>query len=494
MIPKYRARFLLLLLGLWCTIFILLLQFSPEPTDNHSTDLLSQTSEKRSPQFPTPSPSRLLHPSPVTTRSSLQILPNTRPTQNPLSESSQLRLVPRIDPQTLTKSSNWADKKSFFQSKNIEINENVHAFYYGWYDAPTKSRNSSGWVHWNHEFIQHWNANEARRWPSGKHDPNQKDIGADFFPKLGPYASVEQNVLQQHVDWAVEAGIGVFVFSWYPPGKADENGLPSDPLVPILLEAAHQKGVKICLHIEPYKERDVVAVKAAIEYATKKYASHPAYLHMSSPRSKEKLPVFYVYDSYHISPKEWRKLLGPRTSSDFSIRGTEADAFVLFLMVEAKHAEYARVGGFDGFYTYFAADGFTYGSTIRNWPKLASLAASTQTVFIPSVGPGYVDVSVRPWNAVTTRDRENGNYYERLWKAALKALPAHGQHVVSITSFNEWHEGTQIEPAVPAMRGKINMRGSVKKYLDYGQLGPEGYLDLTKRFSKQLGGINQKHS
>ena len=48
-------------------------------------------------------------------------------------------------------------------------------------------------------------------------------------------------------------------------------------------------------------------------------------------------------------------------------------------------------------------------------------------------------------NAENTRDRENGGYYDRMFRAAVDASP----DVVFITSFNEWGEGTQIEPAVP---------------------------------------------
>ena len=53
--------------------------------------------------------------------------------------------------------------------------------------------------------------------------------------------------------YQVEAGIGVLVLSWYPPSLADENGLPSDPMVRPLLDAALVHGLKICLHLEPYK-------------------------------------------------------------------------------------------------------------------------------------------------------------------------------------------------------------------------------------------------
>ena len=41
------------------------------------------------------------------------------------------------------------------------------------------------------------------------------------------------------------------------------------------------------------------------------------------------------------------------------------------------------------------------------------------------------------------RQRANGQTYDRLWSAAIAAAP----DIVTITSYNEWGEGTQIEPA-----------------------------------------------
>jgi len=55
------------------------------------------------------------------------------------------------------------------------------------------------------------------------------------------------------------------------------------------------------------------------------------------------------------------------------VRGGANDAYMVFLLVEKQHQQYATAG-FDGFYTYFASDGFTYGSTTRYWGQLAELA------------------------------------------------------------------------------------------------------------------------
>ena len=128
-------------------------------------------------------------------------------------------------------------------------------------------------------------------------------------------------------------------------------------------------------------------------------------------------------------------------------------------------------GGFDGFYTYFAANEFTYGSSWKNWKDLSSFARKNGLLFCPSVGPGYVDTQVRPWNSKTTRARKNGKYYRVAWTTALQSRP----HMISITSFNEWHEGTQIEPAIPKSHSSYN-------YRDYQPNQPDFYLRLTRQF------------
>jgi hypothetical protein len=51
--------------------------------------------------------------------------------------------------------------------------------------------------------------------------------------------------------------------------------------------------------------------------------------------------------------------------------------------------------------------------------------------------------------------------------------------LVGITSFNEWHEGTQIEPAMPKQ-----IQGFT--YLDYQPLAPDYYLDRTAYWVRKL--------
>lgn len=354
-----------------------------------------------------------------------------------------------------------------------EPNYNIHIFYYAWYGNP---EHDGKYVHWNHRFLPHWNPDVAKHYKEGSHRPPD-DIGANFYPSLGPYSSKDPMIINDHLRQMRAAGVGVIVLSWYPPGKADNEGIPSDSIVPILLNAAAKYKLKVTLHVEPYKGRDDYTLHNDVKYIIDTYGKHKAFYKYRAADGRI-LPMLYIYDSYQTSAESWAQLMTPGGSH--SVRNTPYDCIFIALLVEMNHRQYIDTGGFDGFYTYFATDKFTYGSTWRFWPQLKSIAEQTDSLFIPSVGPGYIDTGVRPWNGGNTRLRDNGNYYRNSWKAALQTNP----RIVSITSFNEWHEGTQIEKAIPkSVYGLL--------YKDYSPNSPGFYLKLTKEYAEKFAAIRE---
>lgn len=346
----------------------------------------------------------------------------------------------------------------------------IHVFYYMWYGNP---QHNGRYYHWNHRYLPDWRGPQK---PLGRHTPPD-DIGASFYPELGCYSSSDPAVIEAHMHQLRRAGIGVVAASWYPKGLADDEGYPPDPLIPLLLEIAQIYSIKVTLHIEPYRGRTADSVVRDLQYIMENYSTHPAFYkhkrHSTADGSTKLLPLIYVYDSYLIEAQQWARVLKP--GGHTSIRGTPADAIVIGLLVESSHQDGIVRGGFDGFYTYFASDGFCYGSTTRHWSNLAKFARTNNLMFIPSFGPGYDDVRVRPWNQQNTKARNGGAYYRNMFRAAIQtSVNLDGRHgVVSLTSFNEWHEGTQIETAIA--------KGT--DYKDYSPGAPDLYLQITREVS-----------
>lgn len=380
----------------------------------------------------------------------------------------------RNTPSDMPHSNNKADM-SVDLSNLSPPNYCLHAFYYMWYGS---EEFDGHYMHWNHQYIPHWKQDIAKRYPKGRHKPPD-DVGASFYPKLGPYSSSDPRTMEAHMYQLRQAGVGVISVSWYPRGIADDEGGPPDELITQLLDIALKYSVKITIHIEPYKNRTPLSVRNDLEYIHEQYAQHPALYKLSRHTNDKALPLIYVYDSYLIPAKDWSTVFAADGSD--TIRGREIDSIVIGLLVDERHKQAIVQGGFDGFYTYFASDRFSYGSTVKNWAALEAFSRQRGLIFIPSFGPGYDDERVRPWNKVNSKSRQNGSYYRKMFNAAIKTafIPQSSSKIVSLTSFNEWHEGTQIEPAVPKRHGNYT-------YLDYKPNGPDFYLEITREGSKKL--------
>jgi len=345
------------------------------------------------------------------------------------------------------------DPRQALHANQAAASTRVVAFYYPWYGNP---RTDGRYANWNHPVAVR--SEPPRAFPGGD------DIGANFYPTLGCYSVNDPKILREHMRRLRQASVGVICASWWGKDTFTDRALTA------LFKAAEEAGLKINFHIEPSRGRNALTTREAMDYLIGKYGNSPA-LHRLPERGNR--PVFFVYDSYLTPAADWAVVLqkdGKRT-----VRNTAVDAVVIGLWVKENEERFMLEGGFDGFYTYFATDGFTYGSTLKNWPKLAEWAGHHDKLFVPCVAPGYVDTRIRPWNDVNKRNREEGAYYDRMWSAALGVSP----ELVGLTSFNEWHEGTQIEPAVPK-----EIPGFT--YLNYRPLASDYYLKRTAYWVRRI--------
>ncbi len=357
------------------------------------------------------------------------------------SESTQLSVQDGQDQEQTPLPSVLAD----FDPDDPALEKEVFCFYYNWYGTPAHDGTDQ---HWGHSVEG-----------SSVGLPGGDDIGANFYPALDPYSSYDTTTLATHMDMLEDAGIQAIFLTWW--GQTDFTA----GNIPLILQAAQQKGIKVGFQIEPYGGRSASTVRADIVHILQTYGSHPAFY-----RTTNGWPLFFIYDSYLIPATDWANLLTDAGSQ--TIRNTADDALVIGLWVSDSDQANQLTGGFDGFYTYFGSKGFTPGSDPNNWTAMKTWADANDKLFIPCVAPGYIDERIRPSNTATTRSRDNGAYYDDYWQKAIDA----NTPFVAVTSFNEWHEGTQIEPAKPFAIDTFT-------YLDYSPLAQDYYLTRTKHWS-----------
>ncbi|HEX7166066.1 MAG TPA: hypothetical protein VF230_03700 [Acidimicrobiales bacterium] len=311
----------------------------------------------------------------------------------------------------------------------------VAAFYYPWYGTPGAD---GSWRHWASPNPDD-NANEAPFSP-----PN--DIAAAFYPAGGPYSSRAAAVADRHFAEMAGAGITTAVVSWWGIGSFEDTALPT------VVAAARRHGVRPAIHIEPYPGRTPSTVANDLSHLTRTHS----------------VDEVWIYASDGPPPSDWHAATSPFAS--LRIFGHSHNPANTTRGLFQAYAEGAR---FDGVYTYDPAS-----VAPSAFARVCSLARARGLLCSPSVGPGYDDRrTMRP--EPTIRSRDDGARYDAFWRGAL----ASGADVVSITSYNEWHEGTQIEPAVPRCSPTFCYEDYEDAWGTTGTAASRAYLDRTAQWA-----------
>jgi hypothetical protein len=288
------------------------------------------------------------------------------------------------------------------------------------------------------------------------------DICCDYYPSLGPYSTNDVTVVNQHFAWFNQAGIGIVGFDWWGAGSRE------DLQVPMILDAAERYGLKVAFVINAYGGRSIDNVADAVEYLYDEYGDHPAFYwtdEESPYQGNQSKGLFLVWN-----PQEG--LTGTASANDWwsateAIHQLPQGGIVLF---EGTDLNLVVWGGFDGlFFPYDPNSGDFSWATIL--PEKAW--------YVPTVLPGY---ERRKQGVASASERNEGAVYSERWDDALGT--GVDPSLVAVATFNDWRNGTQIEPAVS---GRDNGLGF--DYSDYGSLGEEGYLDLTAEHVARLDNL-----
>lgn len=313
------------------------------------------------------------------------------------------------------------------QETNSTVQRRVMAFYYPWYGVPEGPGGSGRTVHW------------------GRIDATNKDIEASrHYPELGAYDSHDPKVINQHCRWAKEAGIDTLIVSWWGHNDYTDRAMEK------ILESCGRYGLNACIYYEtvPRPQTSQSAADDIIKVLNK-YGDHPAYLKVNGR------PVVFVYGRalQQLGLTDWLRAI--------KMINAGYDKGVTAIGDQFSFGS-ARV--FDGVHTYNTAGnlrGMNPGEarnwaaeTYKSWVQLADRAGKISAI---TVIPGYDDTKIRkPGLAV---ERYDGQMYRVQWDEAIKADP----HWILITSFNEWHEGSEIEPSLEFKRRYIDITAEYTK-------------------------------
>jgi glycoprotein endo-alpha-1,2-mannosidase len=261
------------------------------------------------------------------------------------------------------------------------------------------------------------------------------DLASNYFPARGLYSSSDARVLRAQMREMAAAGVHEVVSSWWGWGS------PEDARLPRILQAAHAAGLSVAVHLEPYPGRTIETVEDDI-------------LHLNTLG----ITRFYVYRPFDLPEEDWaalrQQLPGVELFAQTSLVG---------------HAAHAR---FDGVYTY---DVLLWGA--ESFPRLCKQAHKADLLCLPSVGPGYD--AERATGDLRVKPRRDGATYDGMWRSAIRS----GADGVTITSYNEWHEGTQIEPA----RARSAGAAAASSFESYeGAYGLSGRLAQTAYLQRTL--------
>ncbi len=307
------------------------------------------------------------------------------------------------------------------------------------------------------------------------------------YPVLGEYDDRESAVVAQHLAWSRQARVSLWVASWWGPGKREDR-----TLLEAVLPHTELGDMRIALFYETtgrtqnFAEFD--AVGPDVTYMAEHYFDHPNYLRIDGN------PVLFVYLTRVLSRNGTlepvvgaMRAAAAQAGHELYIVGDQvfgqppATVEALSLLDAVTNYDVYGSMGAQGYAGQGAVDRY-YAAQAR-WREKAHAAGAA---FIPAATPGFNDKGVREGHAATSRkldaEAEFGSLFRAMLEQAVDYTDDSTGHMLLITSWNEWHEDTQIEPVIraPATARDDSDSGQMfSEGLEYEGYG-ERYLDILR--------------
>jgi len=292
------------------------------------------------------------------------------------------------------------------------------AHYLPWFEADPAAKRW-GW-HWTMNFYHPERMTGERR-----------EAASHYYPLLGLYDSNDPDLLEAHVLLMKFAGVDGVLIDWHGTDDFLDYGINQRNtlhLIPFLKKA----GLKFAI---VYEDASVPLLIDAKRLAPGEAVAHGQALmqwmqaHWFTDRSYLTLdgrPVFLVFGSGYYQGDQWRQIFSvlPQPPQFFTESDRRAPA----------------VGGFD-----WPQPGKGTESGLQEAEHFYAHSI-TWEYRIPDAFPRFHDIYAeagvqKSWG--TIEDREGKTYAQTLERALQSEVP-----LIQLVTWNDWGEGTQIEPSV----------------------------------------------
>jgi len=272
-------------------------------------------------------------------------------------------------------------------------------------------------------------------------------LNPQMTPQLGWYDQTDSDI-SQHYKWARYAGINFFVNSYWGSGSGEDHVIRSH-----MFDNADRGDIKLCVFLEPVITPSNII--AQTNYLCDNYFNRPGYFRIDSK------PVIFIYVTRAMSDANLTTyitdLRTAATSKGYTVyivgdevwgspNSTSEPNRVSLMDAVTNYDVYGNLGS-----ARFVTDLIlnTWQSKNTSWKNFVNGLGKQ---FIPAVSPGFNDRGVRDGHQPSSRKLNNESYaFGTLFSGMLdRAKLTADMNMIMVTSWNEWHEDTQIEPVTPA--------------------------------------------
>lgn len=247
-------------------------------------------------------------------------------------------------------------------------------------------------------------------------------------------------------------GIDGFVVSWW---GEEPDGLE----LGLALRAAEGRGGVVTAYLETAGANPAGDMNAPPRPFEVGRRLNQALAHASSPAflRSDGVPVVFVYQMEVLTPAAWREILDALAGMGRPVR----------LVGDAPMERY---GGVSWGYHQYSPNSLT-PSQLLTWNRANAaylrILSGEAHLFAATVSPGYNDQNLRGDDNPIVPRGSMGERYAATWQAARASAP----DWVLVTSWNEWYEGTGVQPGVQTGDLALRQTGSEATAFRAGRTG-----------------------